>query len=248
MSVLFEKQSAHAVIRMDHLENLNALSPELLLGIDHALDLATQDPDIRVILLTGSGRAFSAGADIRFMANAQLDECRGYLENAQAVLERIESLKQPVIAVVNGVCTGGGCALAGACELTIAADSATFGEPEARIGLPGGFGNISRLVRRVGNSVATELLLTGKIIDAHTAHKIGLVWRVVPAAELWNEAGRVAEEMAGNSPTALANIKAILRSKQDSNVAEITAYLTCLSTGEGREGMIAFLEKREPNW
>lgn len=248
MSVIFEKRKSYGVIRLDHVANLNALSPDLLTGIDKALDDATRDSDICVILLTGTGPAFSAGADIRYMSSASPDECRQYLEQAQAVLDRIESLDLPVIAVVNGVCTGGGCALAGACDLTMAADSAMLGEPEVKIGLPGGFGNVWRLVRRVGRAAASELLLTGRIINAQSAHSIGLVARVVPAAELWDEAVKLADEIAANAPTALAEIKRILRSNYDSSAAEIEAYLACLSDGEGREGMAAFLEKRKPSW
>jgi len=248
MSVQFEKQGARGVVRLDHVANLNALSPGLLAGIEEALDRALGDIDVRVLLITGAGRAFSAGADIRFMSSASVEDCRQYLQQAQELLKRIESIDIPVIAVVNGVCTGGGCALAGCCDITIASETATFGEPEACIGLPGGFGNISRLVRRVGLPAAAELLLTGRIIDAHVAQEMGLVSRVVPAAELWNASTSLADDIAANAPTALAHIKRILQSCQDSGAEEIEAYLTCVTNGEGREGMQAFLEKRKPNW
>ena len=248
MSVKVEKRQGSGVIRIDHIANLNALSPSVITRLDEALVNFASDVDIRVIVVTGTGRAFSAGADIRYMASASPDECRQYLGHAQALLERIESMSVPVIAIVNGVCTGGGCTLSGACDFAIAADSATFGEPEARIGLPGGFGNIPRLVRRVGSAAAAELLLTGRIIDAHTAQRIGLVSRVVPETVLWNEAEKLAAEIASSSPTAVAEIKRLLRGKNESGALEIDAFITCLMDGEGREGMQAFLEKRRPQW
>ena len=248
MSVVVEKKHRSGVIRIDHVANMNALSPGVVTQLEKALSGFASDADIQVILLTGTGLAFSAGADIRYMANATSDECRHYLLQAQKMLEHIESMRVPVIAVVNGVCTGGGCALAGACDLAIAADSATFGEPEAQIGLPGGFGNVARLVRRVGAAAASELLLTGRIIDAHAAQRIGLVSRVVPAAALWEEAQRLAARVTSNSPTAVAKIKRLLRGGNESGAEEINAFLTCLVNGEGREGMQAFLEKRQPQW
>ena len=248
MSVVVEKRQRFGVIRIDHIANMNAISSSVMSQLEEALANFATDTDIRVILITGTGRAFSAGADIRYMATASPDECRQYLEHAQTVLERIESMSVPVIAIVNGVCIGGGCTLAGACDFAIAADSATFGEPEARIGLPGGFGNISRLVRRVGIAAAAELLLAGRIIDANAAQRIGLVSRVVPAAALWNEAEKLAEEIASCSPTAVVEIKRLLRDRNESGAAEIVAFLNCLIDGEGREGMQAFLEKRQPNW
>ena len=246
MSVVVEKRQGFGVIRIDHVANLNALSPRVMTDLEAALADFASDTDIRVILITGTGRAFSAGADIRYLASASPDACRQYLGHAQNVLERIASLSVPLIAIVNGVCTGGGCTLAGACDLAIAADSTTFGEPEARIGLPGGFGNVARLVRRVGIAVAAELLLTGRIIDASAAERIGLVARVVPAAALWDEAEKLAAEIASSSPTAVAQIKRLLRGSNASGAAEIDAFMTCLIDGEGREGMQAFLEKAPP--
>lgn len=248
MDVVVEKGAAWGVIRIDHPANMNALSPGVITGLEEGLLRFAADTAIRVILITGTGPAFSAGADIRYMSAASPDECRRYLEHAQNVLQNIESMRVPVIAIVNGVCTGGGCTLAGACDFTLAADSATFGEPEAQIGLPGGFGNIPRLLRRVGAACAAELLLTGKIIDADTAQRIGLVSRVVPAAALWDEAEQLAQQVAANSPTALAEIKRLLQSGNVAGAAEIDAYMTCLQDGEGREGMRAFLEKRQPQW
>ena len=248
MSVIVEKKDGLGVIRIEHLANMNALSPGVVAGMEEGLHRFATDAAIRVILITGTGPAFSAGADIRYMSAASPDECRRYLEHAQHVLQNIESMRVPVIAIVNGVCTGGGCTLASACDFALAADSATFGEPEARIGLPGGFGNIMRLLRRVGNASAAELLLTGSIIDADTARRIGLVSRVVPAAALWDEAEQLAQQIAANSPTALAEIKRLLQSGNVSGAAEIDAYMTCLQDGEGREGMRAFLDKRPPRW
>jgi enoyl-CoA hydratase/carnithine racemase len=204
VSVVVEKKQRFGAIRIDHVANMNALSPGVVTQLENALSGFASDADIRVILLTGTGLAFSAGADIRYMANATSDECRHYLLQAQKMLEHIESMRVPVIAVVNGVCTGGGCALAGACDLAIAADSATFGEPEARIG--------------------------------------------VPAAALWEEAQRLAARVTSNSPTAVAQIKRLLRGGNESGAEEINAFLTCLVNGEGREGMQAFLEKRQPQW
>lgn len=251
--ILVEKCAPLGVIRLNHADNLNALSPDLLARLDRELKRCADDSDIRVILLTGQGRAFSSGADIRFMAKASPQQCRRYLQQGQAVLNYLESMNEPVLAVINGICTGGGCALAGACDLSIAASSATFGEPEAGIGLPGGFGNAERFSRRVGRAAAAELMLTGRLIDAGEAYRLGLVSRVVPDDRLWEEAEKLAKGIAENAPTALAEIKKLLRAigeqpPHEARAVEIDAFLTCLTEGEGREGMRAFLEKRKGNW
>jgi enoyl-CoA hydratase len=248
MAVSVETKDRLGILRIDHPATMNALSPGIIAGLDAGLLRFTTDSSIRVILITVTGPAFSAGADIRFMSSASPEECRNYLEQAQQFLQRIETLRVPVIAIINGVCTGGGCTLAGACDFALAADSATFGEPEAKIGLPGGFGNIPRLLRRVGTATAAELLLTGKIVDAETARQMGLVSRVVPAASLWNEAEELAQQVAANSPTALAEIKRLLHCGNVSGSLEIEAYLTCLEEGEARQGMKAFLQKQLPPW
>ncbi|MBI83709.1 MAG: enoyl-CoA hydratase [Planctomycetaceae bacterium] len=248
MCVTVETRDRLGILRIDHLATMNALSPGVITSLDADLLRLATDSSIRVIFITGTGPAFSAGADIRFMSSASPEECRNYLEQAQQFLQHIETLRVPVVAIVNGVCTGGGCTLAGACDFALAADSATFGEPEAKIGLPGGFGNIPRLLRRVGGATAAELLLTGQIVDAETARQMGLVSRVVPAASLWDEAEKLAQQVAANSPTALAQIKRLLRCDDVSGSMEIDAYITCLDKGEAREGMRAFLEKQPPRW
>ena len=251
--IVAEVRAPLGTLRLNNADKLNALSPALLEQLKNALNALTDDVEVRVVVITGTGDAFSAGADIGYMQSATPEEARRYLKLGQAVLYRIESTPLPVIAAIHGVCTGGGCALAGACDLSIAAAGARFGEPEARIGLPGGFGNIERLIRRVGPAAAADLLFSGQIIDAETAQRIGLVSRVVADDNLLGEAEQLAREVAANSPTALAEIKRILREIRHPTSAqygaiEIEAYLTCINDGEGREGMRAFLEKRMPRW
>ena len=251
--IISERRPPIGLLRLNNADKLNALSPELLTQLHTALIALTDNDGVRVIVITGTGAAFSAGADIGYMQSATPEDAERYLELGQAVLFHIETMPIPVIAAINGVCTGGGCALAGACDLSLAAASARFGEPEARIGLPGGFGNIERLIRRVGPAAAADLLLTGRIIEAESALRIGLVARVVADDDLLDKAEQLGRDIAANAPTALGEIKRLLHeagghSIADGGAREIEAYLNCLNDGEGREGMRAFLEKRTPRW
>lgn len=241
-----EQRDAAVILRLNRPECLNALSPQLLEALDGALSSCAAT-GARVVILTGTGRAFSAGADIVYMHEASRAECREYLTRAQAVLAGIESLPLPVIAAVNGTCTGGGNALANACDLRLAANSAQFGEPEAKLGLPGGFGNVPRLVRLVGPGRAAELLLTGRLIDAEHACRIGLVSEVVADDALAARACEIATEIAALGPAALAQMKGLLHNNAKPE-DETSAFLACLDSGQGVEGLQAFVDKRPPDW
>lgn len=252
--VKFEKQERIGLIRIDRPEAMNALNEQVLTELDAAVEAEDADPDIRVVIITGEGRAFVAGADIAGMH--PLDEKGGYEWGrlGQKVFRKIETLKKPVIAAVNGVALGGGCELAMACDIRIAGAKAKFGQPEVGLGITPGYSGTQRLPRLVGKSKAMELILTGDIIDADEAAAIGLVSKVVPQESLLDEAFALAAKIAKNAPLAVAYskeaiVKGLERSDMDEAI-EIEAELfgKCFSTADQKEGMGAFLEKRKPEF
>lgn len=250
--VKFEKKDQVGLIKIDRPEALNALNAEVLVDLDKAVEAADADPEIRVLVITGEGKAFVAGADIAGMH--PLDERGGYEWGrlGQKVFRKIETLKKPVIAAVNGYALGGGCELAMACDIRIAGAKAKFGQPEVGLGITPGYSGTQRLPQLVGKAKAMELILTGEIIDADEAAAIGLVNKVVPQESLLDEAFALAEKIAKNAPIAVAYSKeAIVKGLECSNMdeaIEVEAKLfgKCFSTEDQKEGMGAFLEKRKP--
>ena len=253
-NIHLEKRPPLALITLDRPKALNALNAETLAELDDVIHELAEDASIRVILLTGSGgRAFAAGADIRELAALNIEDGNAFALRGQGIFRAIESLGKPVIACIQGFALGGGCELAMACTLRIAADDARFGQPEVKLGIICGYGGTQRLPRLVGRGTALKLLLSGVAIDATEALRIGLVDEVVPAAELMQRAEALAMEIAANAPHAVAET---LRSVNDgldlpldlALLREAARFGALCGHADKNEGMQAFLEKRKPNW
>jgi enoyl-CoA hydratase len=240
------------VIRFNRPNVLNAINEELLKEFEAALHRIYTDENILVLVLTGEGeKAFVAGADIGIMEHFTPLEAKRFTENGQRILFLLESLPIPVIACVNGFALGGGNEIAMACDFIYAAETAKFGQPEINLAVIPGFGGTQRLPRLVGKGQALELCLTGKIISAQEALDIGLVNRVVPADQLWEETMKVARNLATKGRVAVRAIKAsiltgIERDIQVGCQIESDAFALCFSGSDAGEGMRAFLEKRKP--
>ncbi len=253
-NIRLEKRSPLAVVMLDRPKALNALNAETLADLETAFEHLGADTSIRVILLTGVGdRAFAAGADIRELAAIPPEEGRAFALRGQAVFRRIETLGKPVIACVQGFALGGGCELAMACTLRVAAESARFGQPEVKLGIVAGYGGTQRLPRLVGRGAALKLLLTGSIIDAQEALRIGLVDEVVPDAELRTRAEALAMEIAANAPIAVTETlhavdEGISLPLELALLREAGRFGAVCATADKAEGTKAFLEKRTPEW
>jgi enoyl-CoA hydratase len=248
-----EKRPPLAVLTLDRPKALNALNAATLVELASAFEDLRTDPGVRVILLTGAGRAFAAGADIRELAAVPPEEGRAFSLRGQGVFRRIETLGKPVIACIQGFALGGGCELAMACTLRLAADDARLGQPEVKLAVLPGYGGTQRLPRLVGRGAALKLLLTGAIIDAGEALRIGLVDEVVPAAELMARAEALAVEIALNAPLAIAATLNAVDEGLDVSLdlallREAAAFGELCHTADKTEGTAAFLEKRSPAW
>ena len=249
--VLIEQQGKIAILRINRPEAMNSLDPAMLFAIDAAIDQVSEDPEVGVILITGEGKAFVAGADIAAMSTMGEEEGMALGILGQQVFRKIETLELPTIAVVNGFALGGGCELAMACDMRIASQRAKFGQPEVGLGITPGFSGTQRLPRLVGKGKACELILTGDIIQAEEAERIGLVNKVVPPEELMREAIALAERILKNAPLAVCYsnraIKDGLDTDLESGIAlEAELFASCFNTADQKEGMKAFLEKRKP--
>ncbi|WP_269790474.1 enoyl-CoA hydratase-related protein [Stenotrophomonas sp. Iso1] len=235
-------------------EKLNALNRHTLESLDAAFADAARSDDVRVVVLTGAGpKAFVAGADIAEMNGLTPVQGRDFSLIGQRLMRRIERLNKPVIAMVNGFALGGGMELAMACHLRIAADSAKVGQPEINLGLLPGFGGTQRLLRLAGRAAALELCLLGTPIDATRAQQLGLVNRVVPAAELEAETLKVATQLANAAPLALRAILDAINVGGECGIEEGLEYESAqfglaFSTDDMREGTNAFIERRKPEF
>lgn len=231
---------------------LNALNRATLAELDRALsDLPAET---RVLVITGGGeKSFIAGADITEMASMGATEASTFSAMGHRVLSRIEALPVPVIAEVNGYALGGGCELMLACDFAIASDNARLGQPEVGLGVTPGFGGTTRLVRRIGEARARQLLFTGEQISAQEAQAIGLVNQVVPAAGLRDRVNELAQKIVKNAPLAVAYAKrlAIAAKETDlstANLLEQQVFGLCFATQDQKEGMRAFVTRERPNW
>ena len=239
-------------ISVDRPDKLNALNAATLDALRGAFDQAAEDSTVRVIILTGSGpKAFVAGADIAEMADLRPTEARDFSLRGQRLMRRIETLPKPVIAMVNGFALGGGLELAMACHLRIAAESAKLGQPEINLGLIPGFGGTQRLLRLAGRAATLELCLLGAPIDAARALQLGIVNRVVAAADLETETMQMAEQLAQAAPLALRGLLDAVNVGGECAMEEGLQYETAqfglvFSTDDMREGTRAFLERRKP--
>lgn len=240
-------------IKMNRPQALNALNTETLSELEKAVESLDNNDSVKVLVITGEGKAFVAGADITEMKDMNSSEAINYSQTGHQVFLKIEHLEKPVIAAINGFALGGGCELAMACDLRIASENAKFGQPEVGLGIIPGYAGTQRLSRTVGIGKAKELIFTGDMIDAGTALSIGLVNTVVPADNLLEEAESVANIIASKSPIAIRKAKSVINRGFDTDFQtgcsyETEAFVECFTTGQPKEGMSAFLEKRSPKW
>ncbi len=253
-NLLLERDDAIAVVTFNRPKVLNALNSQTLSELETVFTEFKADAGVRAIILTGAGeKAFVAGADINELAVLAPVEGKEHARRGQLLFDAIEHLGKPVIAAINGFALGGGCELAMACTLRIAADTARFGQPEVNLGLMPGYAGSQRLPRLVGKGVALEILLTGDMIGAARAYEIGLVNRVVPAAELMAEAKKLAHLLAAKAPIAIRYILDAVNHGLETPFAEgeyleTALFGTIASSEDMREGTKAFLEKRKPVW
>ena len=251
-NLLVERDGAVAILTINRPTVLNALNTQTVDELRRAILELKADATARAIVVTGAGpKSFVAGADINELAVLSPTAGREHALAGQHVFDVIENLGKPVIAAINGFALGGGCELAMACTLRIAADSARLGQPEIALGLIPGYAGTQRLPRLVGTGRAMEMLLTGAQVGADEALRIGLVHRVVPAADLMTEARKLAAQLAANAPVAMRYIINAVHKGVEMPFAEACQYEATLfglvaSTDDMREGTAAFLEKRKP--
>jgi enoyl-CoA hydratase len=242
-----------ATLTFNRPDKLNALNNETLTELARGVDEVMDRTDVNGVILTGAGRAFVAGADISELAAQRPLDAKKRALRGQRLFQRLESATKPVIAAVNGFALGGGCEIAMACHLRIASDAAKFGQPEVKLGLTPGYGGTQRLARLVGRGRALQLLLTGEMIDANEAYRIGLANKVVPGDALMEAARAMMQQILANGPLAVAAcIEAVNRgvdgSLEDGLNLEASLFALLASTDDMGEGTKAFLEKRAPSF
>jgi enoyl-CoA hydratase/carnithine racemase len=253
-NVLYEKKGAIAYVTVNRPKVLNALNTPTWKDLRTAFEDARDDTAIRGVILTGAGnKAFIAGADIGELAHVAAFEAEQSSRFGQEVLDLIENLGKPVIAAVNGYALGGGCETAMACTIRLAVDTAKFGQPEVTLGLVPGGGGTQRLPRLVGKGRALQLILSGEMINAQEAYRIGLVNEIVPAADLVTRAEAILNKIASNAPIAVkfaleAANKGLETSQDEGLLLEASYFGLCAATEDKKEGTSAFLEKRAPKF
>ncbi|MCX7863114.1 MAG: enoyl-CoA hydratase-related protein [Bacteroidales bacterium] len=245
-------EGALCVVKMNRPQSLNALNSTFFTEYNQFLDSLESNKEIRVVIITGEGKAFVAGADIAEMVNKNQQEGYIFGKLGQETFARMERMNQVFIAAINGYALGGGCELAMACDIRLASAQAKFGQPEVNLGLTPGYAGTQRLPRLVGLGNALFLLLSGETIDANEALRIGLVQRVFEPDNLMDEAKNLAHKIISKGPKAVLLVKQITRNGLNVHFTEgcemeLKAF-SSLFENEGAEGMKAFLEKRKPNW
>jgi enoyl-CoA hydratase len=250
-NLIVESRGRVGLIRLNRPQALNALNRALMSELGKALAAFEADKNIGCIVITGSDKAFAAGADIKEMADKEFTDV--YFDDFCADWHQAAAARKPVIAAVAGFALGGGCELAMQCDLIIAADTAKFGQPEIKLGIIPGIGGTQRLTRAVGKAKAMDLILTGRMMDAQEAERCGLVSRVVPAASLIEEATKVADTIAALSlPSVLAAKESVNRAFETSLAEGIRferrIFHSLFATDDQGEGMTAFIEKRPPKF
>jgi enoyl-CoA hydratase len=241
-----------ATITLNRPKVLNALNALMLRELDELFATLAADDAIRVILLRGAGgKAFAAGADISELAEVDGSSGEQFAERTHRIFRRVETLGKPVIAVIDGFALGGGCELAMACDFRIASENAKFGQPEVNLGVPPGYGGTQRTTRLLGSGMALYMCLTGEMIDAAEALRVGLVQRVVPIADLLPEALKIAKGIAAKAPLAITATKRAIREGASLPLTQGLAlealhFGAMVTTSDFREGTRAFLDKRKP--
>lgn len=253
-NVLYAKQGSIACITLNRPEVLNALNRKTIGELELAFHEAQNDPEVLGVILTGAGnKAFIAGADINEVSTITKDESYSFAEKGQSVLTFIENLGKPVIAAINGFALGGGCETAMACTIRIAAENARFGQPEVKLGIIPGYGGTQRLPRLVGKGRALQLILSGGVIDAQEAVRIGLVNEVVPAAGLIDRAEAILKQISANAPLAIKYAIQAVNEGLDLDLVqglrrEADLFTQAAATEDKNEGTRAFIEKRTPQF
>src|SRR5262249_11099913 len=253
-NITVESKNKIGYVTINRPKVLNALNMQTMEELRQAFVGIKSNKDVRVVILTGAGeKSFVAGADINELQKNNPVEAKEYTHRGQAVLDLIENLGKPVIACINGFALGGGCELSMACTMRLASENAKLGQPEVKLGIIPGYGGTQRLPRLVGKGIAAQLLLTGDMIGAQEAHRIGLVNEVVAAAELIPRAETIAQAIIKNAPLAIqycleAVNHGMEMSQQEGLFLEATLFSVCCATEDKREGTTAFLEKRTANF
>ena len=246
-NIIVETRGKVGFVRLNRPQALNALNAALLGELGAAVDAFEADPDIGCIVITGSDKAFAAGADIKEMATKSFMDA--FMNDLAADWDRVARVRKPVVAAVAGFALGGGCELAMHCDIVIAADNAKFGQPEIKLGVIPGIGGTQRLAHAVGKAKAMDLCLSGRMMDAAEAERAGLVSRIVPLASLMDEALKTAETIASMSLPALMLAKEAVNRAFETTLAEgirfeRRAFHSLFATADQKEGMAAFIEKR----
>ena len=253
-NVRLEKKNQIAYVTIDRPKVLNALNMATMGELSEVFTELAADREIRVVILTGSGeKAFVAGADINELQKNNPVEAKAYTHRGQAVLDLIENLGKPVIACINGFALGGGCEIAMACTMRLASENAKLGQPEVKLGIIPGYGGTQRLPRLVGTGLAMQMLLTGEMISAQEAHRIGLVNEVLPGDKLVSRAEEIATKIIANAPLAIqycmeAVNQGLNMTLQEGLFLEATLFGICSASEDKKEGTTAFLEKRKANF
>ncbi|WP_268800903.1 enoyl-CoA hydratase [Pseudomonas huanghezhanensis] len=250
-SILKEVKGRVVLLTLNRPQALNALNAQIITELNHALDEIERDPDVGCVVLTGSSKAFAAGADIKEMAELKYPQI--YLDDLFSESDRVAGRRKPIIAAVAGFALGGGCELALMCDFILAADNARFGQPEIKLGVLPGMGGTQRLTRAIGKAKAMEMCLTGRLLDAVEAERAGLVSRIVPLDQLLEEAIKVATAIAGKSlPVAMMVKESVNRafevSLSEGIRFERRVFHSAFASEDQKEGMAAFIEKREPHF
>jgi len=252
-NVILEKEGPVAILKINRPEALNALNEDTLRDLMHAVTELETDKDISVAILTGEGKSFIAGADIKHMVGLTPLQAKVFAEYGHNLLNKIEASRLPYIAAVNGFALGGGCEVMMACDIAIASTKAKIGQPEINLGISPGFGGTQRLTRHIGRMRAKELLLTGDAITAQQAYELGLVNKVVEPEALMDSAMELAQKISSKSDVQISFIKALVNKGADidlatANYLEISYFSSSFSTHDQKEGMNAFIEKRKPEF
>ena len=252
-NLLLEKSNGTCTVKINNPKSLNALNSEILSELGTVFDQIKNDEEIQIVVLTGEGKAFVAGADIDYMRDLNMEQAKKFSEDGSRLFRKIEMLNKVVIAAVNGFALGGGCELAMACDIRIASSNAKFGQPEVGLGIIPGFSGTQRLPRLVGLGRAKELILSAGHIGAAEAYRIGLVNKVTDKENLMEETYKLADKIKSNSRSALKFAKESMNRGVETDIETGIAYESnvfglCFASQDQKEGMTAFLEKRDPKF